>query len=90
MPITQSAKKALRQSMRRRRQNLKRKEAFTDAAKTVKKMASAGKTSDTKEALSRLYQALDKAAKTRAISKNKAGRLKSRLTKLLTKKPSAK
>lgn len=86
MPITQSAKKALRQSVRRRRQNLKRKEAYTNAAKTLKKMASAGQTSDTKEALSRLYAALDKAAKTHAISKNKASRLKSRLTKLVMKK----
>ncbi|MFY9463241.1 MAG: 30S ribosomal protein S20 [Candidatus Sungiibacteriota bacterium] len=90
MPITQSAKKALRQSVRRHRQNLKRKGAFTDAAKIVKKMALSGKTSDTKEALSRLYAALDKAAKAHAIAKNKASRLKSRLTKLLAKQPSAK
>lgn len=89
MPITQSAKKALRQSVRRRRQNLKHKEAYTDAAKAIKKMVAAGKTSDAKDALSRLYQALDKAAKTRAISKNKASRLKSRLTKLLAREPTA-
>ncbi len=76
--------------MRRRRQNLKQKEAFTNAAKIVKKMAGAGKTSNTKEALAHLYQALDKAAKTHAISKNKAGRLKSRLTKLTAKKLVAK
>ena len=53
-------------------------------------MAGAGKTSNTKEALAHLYQALDKAAKTHAISKNKAGRLKSRLTKLTAKKLVAK
>ncbi len=76
--------------MRRHRQNLKRKEAYTNAAKTLKKIVGAGKTSDTAEALSRLYAAFDKAAKTHAISKNKASRLKSRLTKLVAKKPAAK
>lgn len=85
MPITRSAKKALRQSQRRRRQNLKKKGAYITAAKEVKKIAGAGAPADIKEALSRLYAALDKAAKTHAISKNKAGRLKSRLTKLVRK-----
>ena len=90
MPITTSAKKALRQSVRRHRQNLKRKEAATNAVKSLKKILETGKSSEAPEALRVLYAALDKAAKTHAISKNKAGRLKSRLTKLTTKKPSAK
>ena len=53
------------------------------ATKEVKRVVAAGRATDTKEALSRLYQALDKAAKTHAITKNKAGRLKSRLTKFV-------
>ena len=87
MPITRSAKKALRQSVRRRLQNLKRKEAYMRAAKDLKKAAvgAGGIAGNTKEMISRLYQALDKAAKTRAISTNKARRLKSRLTKLAAK-----
>lgn len=85
MPITRSAKKALRQSVRRRYQNLQKKEAINRTTKEVKRIVATGASSNTKEALSHLYQALDKAAKTHTISKNKASRLKSRLTKLLAK-----
>jgi small subunit ribosomal protein S20 len=80
MPITQSAKKALRQSLRRRAKNLVKKEAYKTAIKNFKKSPSA-------ENLSRLYKALDKAAKTNVIKKNKASRLKSRISKLLTAIP---
>lgn len=85
MPITKSAKKALRQSMRRRARNLKKKEAYKGVTKDIKKLAEAGKTKDARDLLSKLYQALDKAAKTHVIKKNKAARLKSRLTKLIQK-----
>ena len=84
MPITASAKKALRQSIKRRSQNLARKEAYRRAVKNLKNLAAAGKKDEAKALLSPLYKALDKAAKTRAIKKNKASRLKSRLTKLIT------
>lgn len=84
MPITQSAKKALRQSQRRRTQNLKRKDAAMRIMKDLKR-AVAGKSKDASAILNDLYQALDKAAKTNAIAKNKASRLKSRLTKLVAK-----
>ncbi len=84
MPITRSAKKALRQSKRRHRRNLKKKEAYKGAAQEVKRLAAAGD-KDAAAALSRLYQALDKAAKTHAISMNKASRLKSRLTRFIAK-----
>lgn len=49
------------------------------------KRAVAAKNADTAAVLARLTQALDKAAKTNAIAKNKASRLKSRLTKLVAK-----
>ena len=87
MPITDSAKKALRQSLRRRSHNIVRKDAYKDAVKAVRKLISDGKSGDAKQALSRAYQALDKAAKTHAIKKNKASRLKSRLTKRIGKAP---
>ena len=87
MPITSSAKKALRQSVRRRAKNLKQKEAYKRLVKEVKKFAAAGKTTEAEKLLPQLYKALDKTAKTNVIKKNKASRLKSRLSKSLQKKP---
>lgn len=86
MPITTSAKKALRQNTRQRRQNLARKEAVKDAVKKYKKLVSAKKLEEAKQALSSVFKALDKAAKTNAIKKNKASRLKARLAKLIAAK----
>ncbi len=80
MPITKSAKKALRQSIRRRAHNQERRAAYRAAVKSVRKAIAAGKPSDAKELLPQLYKALDKAAKTNVITKNKASRLKSRIT----------
>ncbi len=83
MPITKSAKKALRQSHRRRAQNLIKKEAYKRLVKEIKKHVTSGKMKEAEKLLPQLYKALDKAAKTNVIKKNKAARLKSRLTKLL-------
>lgn len=78
MPITRSAKKALRQSVRRRERNLAKTKAMKEAIKKYKKASSP-------ELLSQVYKQLDKAAKTHVIHKNRAARLKSRLSKLLKK-----
>ncbi len=83
MPITSSAKKALRQSKKRAAENLLRKEAFKDAVKKYKKLIAAKNTTEVQTALQNVYQSLDKAAKTNVITKNKASRLKSRLSKKL-------
>lgn len=85
MPITRSAKKALRQSERRRQKNLQKKEAYKRVVGDVKKLVEAGKISEAEKLLPRLYKTLDKAAKTNAIKKNKASRLKSRISKLVAK-----
>lgn len=85
MPITKSAKKALRQSIRRKAQNLRRKNAYKNTLKEFKSLAAAGKKDDAKKLLPNVYQSLDKAAKTNVIPKNKAARLKSSATKLLRK-----
>lgn len=77
MPITKSAKKALRQSKTRRARNLKRMNAYKNAIKQYNKLVKAGKPNEAKEMLARLYQALDKAAKAGVIKPNKASRLKS-------------
>ena len=84
MPITTSAKKALRQSVRRKIRNTIKKDAYKTAVKAVRRFVSKGKIEDAKKALARAYQAIDKAAKTRAIAKNKASRLKSRLTRFVS------
>lgn len=83
MPITKSAKKAQRQSKRRRVFNLRRKKAYKDALKDIKNLVAENKKEEAAKLLPKLYKTLDKAAKTNAIKKNKASRLKSRITKLI-------
>ncbi len=85
MPITDSAKKALRQSDRRHADNLIKKEAFKAAVKKLKKLLIAKDVAGAKATLSLVYQTLDKAAKTNVIHKKTASRLKSRLTAQLAK-----
>jgi len=85
MPITKSAKKALRQNIRRRERNLQRKTELKSVIKQYKKLIVAGEKERAKEYLSQVYKKLDKAAKVNLIKKNKAARLKSRLSKLLNR-----
>lgn len=85
MPITQSAKKALRQNIGRRARNLAKKEAYKKSASAYGKLVAGKKLDEAKKLLPLAYKALDKAAKTNVIAKNKANRLKSRLAKLLSK-----
>lgn len=84
MPITKSAKKALRQNIRRHERNLKNKKALKTAVKNYKKASGTSKEEAIK-LLPKVYKALDKAAKTKLIKKNKASRLKSRLSKQIAK-----
>lgn len=83
MPKIKSAKKALRQNRRRRARNLERQRRIKEAIKNFRKVSASGKTEETRAALSKVYQALDKAAKTGYLKKNKASRLKSRLSRKL-------
>ncbi|MDP2598769.1 MAG: 30S ribosomal protein S20 [Candidatus Liptonbacteria bacterium] len=83
MPITQSAKKAFRQSVTRRARNLVKKEAYKKAVKEFRALIAGKKADAAKAILPAVFQALDKAAKTKVIEKNKASRLKSRLAKLV-------
>lgn len=84
MPITKSAFKALRQSKRKRTRNLEQQKALKDVMKKYKKAVEADKKDETAKLLPEVYKKLDKAAKTNIIKKNKASRLKSRLTKKLS------
>ncbi len=86
MPITKSAKKALRQNTKRRAENKIRKRSLKMMIKDARAVA-AQSDRDKKEAvLPSIYKALDKAAKSGLIKKNSAARKKSRLAKLLAQK----
>lgn len=83
MPITSSAKKALRQNKTRHARNAKKKEAYKKLVVNYKKLIAKKSVEEAVKLLPLVYQALDKAAKTKVIEKNKASRLKSRLAKLI-------
>jgi small subunit ribosomal protein S20 len=85
MPITQSAKKALRGSLKKRAFNLRRKNEMDKVIKEVKKLINQKNAKDARTALSRAYKAIDKAAKRGIIKKNTAARKKSRLSALIKK-----
>ena len=85
MPITKSAKKALRQTKRRTAPNTRRKEAYKDQMKRVRKFIAAKKVSEAEAAIPGVYQALDKAVKAGVLKKNAASRRKSRLAKFIHK-----
>ncbi|NLA08138.1 MAG: 30S ribosomal protein S20 [Parcubacteria group bacterium] len=86
MPITKSAKKALRQSEKRRLINKKNNKIVKAEIKKLQKLIDLNKINEAKEQLKIVYKKLDKAAKTNLIKDNKASRLKSRLTKKLNSK----
>lgn len=89
MPNTKSAIKAARQNIKRRVINLAALEKIRKATKQVRKLAATGKMDDAKKAVAAAYAALDKAAKKNIIHKNKASRLKARLSKLVNKQKTA-
>lgn len=81
MPITTSAKKALRSSKTKKVFNDRRAKAMKIAIKGVKKLTGI----EAKKELAKAYQAIDKAAKRGIIKKNTAARKKSRLAKAIKK-----
>lgn len=85
MPITKSAKKALRQNKRRRARNLKQSRLFGGEIKALNKIIAAKDKKNANELLPKVYRALDKAVKNNLLQKNTVARLKSRLTKAVNK-----
>ncbi|KKU94514.1 MAG: 30S ribosomal protein S20 [Candidatus Jorgensenbacteria bacterium GW2011_GWA1_48_13] len=85
MPKIKSAKKALRQNIRRRKQNLLRKDKIKEAIKSYRGFLEGKKLTEAKVILPKIYKTLDKMAKVGFIKPNKANRLKSRLAKKLAK-----
>jgi len=85
MPITKSAKKALRQSKKRRARNFRQLRAMRDIIKNIQKFILENKKEEASKLLPKAYKLIDKAAKAGLIKKNTASRKKSRLTKLVNK-----
>lgn len=82
MPVTKQAIKKVRQDRRKTTQNFVVKKNYKKAVSEFRKKPVAA-------SLSGVYKALDTAAKTNVIHKNKAARLKSRLNKMLSVKAPA-
>lgn len=82
MPITKSAKKALRVSTRKKVVNDQSKKLFKEATKAVERLVKDGKKDEAKKAVAKAQTAIDKAAKRGVIQKNTAARKKSRLSRI--------
>jgi len=85
MPIIKSAEKALRQNIRRKKRNIQKKAELKTVIKHFRKLITDKKNEEAKNYLSQVFKKLDKSAKANVIKKNKASRLKSRLSKKLGK-----
>jgi small subunit ribosomal protein S20 len=85
MPITSSAKKALRASDTKRVNNLRTRASIDVPMKKFKKFVAAKNAAEAKAIVPAIYKALDKAAKRNYIKKNNASRLKSRVSAALKK-----
>jgi len=84
MPITSSAKKALRQNRKRKLHNLTYRDSIKSLMKKGLSLAREEKHDELKGLLPSAYKALDKAAKVGVIKKNTAARRKSLLAKKLS------
>ncbi len=79
MPVTAQAEKKLRRDRKQQVINAAHRAHLRDGVKSMRK-------TPTKKQLRAVFSLLDKAVKLHVIHKNKASRLKSRLSKLLIKK----
>ena len=85
MANTTSARKAQRQSIKRKKLNLAKKSRVHRLTKEFQVLVSKKETGQAQDLLSQAYKAIDKAAKTGILKKNTAARKKSRLARLLAK-----
>jgi small subunit ribosomal protein S20 len=85
MPITMSAKKALRGSSRKRGFNIAKKDLISKTVKKLKKLVNEKKVKEARAMLPEIQQVLDKSVKTGLIKLNTASRTKSRLTAMVKK-----
>ena len=85
MPITQSAKKALRNSKRKREFNTVKKELINKAVKKIKKLVAEKKTKEAVAFMPEVQRILDKSVKTGLLKANTASRKKSRISAMIKK-----
>ena len=78
MPVTKSARGALKQQQRRLKENKRTKRLYKKSIKSFKK-------DPKEEGLTQAFSQIDRAAKKNVIHQNKAARLKSQLAKLIRK-----
>ncbi len=83
MPITRSAKKALRGSKKKRAFNVAKKEQINKAVKQLKKLVSEKKLKEAQAFMPQVQKILDKSVKTGLLKENTASRKKSRLIKVI-------
>jgi len=83
MPITSSAKKAIRVSARKKLVNDRRTRTMKDSVKKLEKAVKTGTKEESAKLLSLAFAAVDKAAKRGVIKKNTASRKKARLSRLM-------
>jgi small subunit ribosomal protein S20 len=81
MPITKSAKKAIRVSSRKKAVNDRRKGAMKEIMKKIEKLAKTDKAAAAK-LVSSAFATIDKAAKGGIIKKNNAARKKARMARV--------
>jgi len=85
MPNSISAKKSLRQSLKRRARNRGQRSALRTSVKRVREAVASGETEQAASLLTAATRKLDQAAAKNLIHANKAARTKSRLAKLVNK-----
>ncbi len=90
MPNIKSAKKRVRSNAKKETVNTFVTSSMRTAIKNVEKSAKEGTIEEVAKNLNIAVQRIDKAAKSGLIHKNKAARLKSRLTKLKNSKETEK
>jgi small subunit ribosomal protein S20 len=83
MPITKSAKKQLRQNLKKKGENDSRKKKMKELLKKANILIKEGKKEEVTKMLPSIYKAIDKAAKTNILKKNTASRRKAGIAKKL-------
>jgi len=82
MPITKSAKKALKGSLVKKAMNDRNKKAIKESMKSIEKLVKEKKKDEAKKLLPVAYSAIDKACKRGVLKKNTASRRKALLSRM--------
>jgi len=85
MPIKKSAKKQLRQSLKRKRGNDAKKKETKTLLKKLSVLIEQGKKQEAEQMLPKIYKAVDKMTKAGLLKKNTASRKKSVFTKRINR-----